>query len=57
MSADELLGLKGIAEKRSPKRARLLKRLQKVEDLAPADQRAVFKMVEALAHAQQRRRR
>jgi hypothetical protein len=57
LSADELLGLKAIAEKRSPKRARLLKRLQKVEDLAPADQRAVFKMVEALAHAQQRHRR
>jgi hypothetical protein len=49
--------LNAIAEKRSPRRARLLKRLQKVEDLAPADQRAVFKMVEALTHAQQRRRR
>jgi hypothetical protein len=40
--ADELLRLKTNAEKRSPKRARLLKRLQKVE---------------ALAHAQPRRRR
>ena len=38
VSADELLGLKPIAEKRSPKRARLLKRLQKVEDLATANQ-------------------
>jgi hypothetical protein len=56
VSAGELLGLKRIAEKRSPKRACLLKRLEKAEDLAPADQRAVFKMVEALAHAQQRRR-
>jgi hypothetical protein len=57
VSADELVGLKAITEKRSPKRARLLKRFQTIEDLAPADQRAVFKMVEALAHAQQGRRR
>ena len=56
VSSDELLGLKPITEKPSPRRARLLKRLQKIEDLAPADQRAVFKVVEALAHAQQRRR-
>lgn len=49
--------MKAIAEKRWPTRARLLKRLPKVEDLAPADQRAVLKVVEALAHSQQRRRR
>jgi transcriptional regulator with XRE-family HTH domain len=53
VSADELLGLKETAEKRSPKRARLLKRLQKVEELPAVDQRTVLKLVDALhtAHA------
>jgi hypothetical protein len=56
VSADELLGLKVKAEKRSAKRARLLKRLQQVEDLAPADQRAVLKIVDGLLEVRQRTR-
>lgn len=48
VSADELLGIKPIKQKISPKAARLRKRLQKIEKLPPADQRAVLKFVEAL---------
>jgi len=51
MSADELLGLKPLAERKSAKTARLLKRLRKVADLPPADQRAVLKVVDALHHS------
>jgi transcriptional regulator with XRE-family HTH domain len=50
VSADELLGLQASSEdEEAPdlKRFRLLRRLQKVEHLPPADQRAVLKMVEA----------
>lgn len=49
VSADELLGLRPIRDDTPPRTARLLKRLRKVEQLAPADQRAVFKLVDALA--------
>lgn len=48
VSADELLGLKPAAERASPRTARLLKRLARVEKLPPADQRAVLKLVDAL---------
>jgi len=48
VSADELLGLKPVKQKASPKKARLLKRLEKVETLPAADQRAVLKFVDAL---------
>jgi transcriptional regulator with XRE-family HTH domain len=48
VSADELLGIKPFKDKTSPKTARLLKRLRKVENLPLADQRAVFKLVDAL---------
>ena len=48
VSADELLGLKPVKQKASPKMARLLKRLQKIETLPAADQRAVLKFVDAL---------
>jgi len=48
VSTDELLGLKPIKEKSSPKTARLIKRLQKVEELPSGDQRALFKMLDAL---------
>jgi hypothetical protein len=54
VSADELLGLKAITERRSPKRARLLKRLQKVEDLPAIDQRTVLKLLDALYGARAR---
>lgn len=48
VSSDELLGLKLVSEKTSPKTARLLKRLRRIEKLPPADQRAVLKLVDAL---------
>jgi len=48
VSADELLGLKPVKTKASPKKARLLKRLEKIEALPAADQRAVLKFVDAL---------
>lgn len=56
VSSDELLGLKPISEKRSPRTARLLKRLQKIEDLPTADQRTVLKLLDALHAARQRER-
>lgn len=48
VSADELLGLKAKRLATSPKTARLLKRLRRVEELPAADQRAVLKFVDAL---------
>jgi transcriptional regulator with XRE-family HTH domain len=54
VSADELLGLKPTKEKASPKRARLLKRLKRVEQLPTADQRAVLKFVDALISSRSR---
>lgn len=48
VSTEELLGVKPLPEVPRPKTARLLKRLQQVEALPPADQRAVLKMVDAL---------
>jgi hypothetical protein len=48
VSADELLGLKAVTEKTTPKAAGLLKRLQKITDLPPADQRTVLKLLDAL---------
>lgn len=48
VSTDELLGVKRLPEVLGPKTARLLKRLQQVEALPPADQRAVLKVVDAL---------
>lgn len=56
VSSDELLGLKPLTEKRSPRTARLLKRLQKIEDLPTADQRTVLKLLDALHAARQRTR-
>jgi hypothetical protein len=37
-----------VEEETSPKTARLLKRLRKIEELPPADQRAVLKFLDAL---------
>ena len=48
VSADELLGMAPLADLPSPKTARLLKRLQRIEELPPADQRAVLKLVDAM---------
>jgi transcriptional regulator with XRE-family HTH domain len=54
VSADELLGLKPISETTSPKTARLLKRLRRIEELPPADQRAVLKLVDAMIDTRRR---
>jgi len=54
VSTDEMLGAKPLKEKASPKLARLLKKLQRVEELPAADQRAVLKFVDALVAAKRR---
>jgi hypothetical protein len=53
VSADQLLGLKTPKEK-SPRTARLLKRLQKVEQLSATDQGVVLKLVDGLLERQTR---
>jgi hypothetical protein len=57
VSADELLGLEPLKDQTKPRTARLLKRLRKVENLAPADQRAVLKIVDGLLESRRRDRR
>lgn len=54
VSTDELLGVKAVSDKLSPKTARLLKRLQRIEELPPADQRAVLKLVDAMLDTRRR---
>ena len=54
VTTDELLGLTPLSAKRSPKTARLLKRLQRIEELPPADQRAVLKLVDAMIDTRRR---
>jgi transcriptional regulator with XRE-family HTH domain len=54
VTTDELLGLKPVTEKPSPKTARMLKRLRKIEDLPVADQRTVLKLLDALHESRQR---
>lgn len=59
VTADELLGLKPLRATPSPKVARLLKRLERLAELPPAEQRAVLKVVDGFldAHSVQRRTR
>jgi transcriptional regulator with XRE-family HTH domain len=47
-STDHLLGLKPHKETTSPRTARLLKRLQKIEHLPPTDRRVLLKMLDSL---------
>ncbi|MCC7387823.1 MAG: helix-turn-helix transcriptional regulator [Phycisphaerales bacterium] len=54
VSTDELLGVKPLGDLRTGRAARLLKRLEPVADLPPADQRAVLKLVDALVETRQR---
>jgi hypothetical protein len=54
VSADELLGLKPATDKLAPKTAQLLKRLQRIEELPAADQRAVLKLVDAMLETRRR---
>ena len=48
VTTDELLGLAPLTETMRPRTARLMKRLQQIEELPAAEQRAVLKMVDAL---------
>ena len=54
VSSNELLGLKAVVEKTTPKAARLLNRMQKIADLPPADQRTVLRLLDALHESRQR---
>lgn len=54
VTTDALLGLKPIADTLAPKTARLLKRLQRIEELPPADQRAVLKLVDVMLDTRRR---
>ena len=54
VSADELLGLAPVRETTSPKPARLLKRLRRIEELPAADQRAALKLVDAMLETRRR---
>ncbi|MCY7412776.1 MAG: helix-turn-helix domain-containing protein [Salinibacterium sp.] len=54
VSADELLGIVSVREHTPPKTARLLKRLSRIEELPPADQRAVLKLVDAMLDTRRR---
>jgi len=54
VSSDVLLGREPMKDGTSPKTARLLKRLKQVEELPPADQRTVLKLVTALVETRRR---
>lgn len=54
VSADEILGLKEGASKK-PRNGRLIRRLERVEELSAADQRAVLRYLDALVERHRRR--
>lgn len=56
VSTDELLGVKPLGDLRTGRAARLLKRLEPVADLPPADQRTILKLVDALVETRHRAR-
>lgn len=56
VSADELLGLQPLAEDVSSARYHLRKRLRRVEDLPPEDQKTVLKVVDALIETRNARK-
>ena len=51
VTADELLRIEPLKEKIPVRQARMRKRLQRVEELPTADQRAVLKFVDALVES------
>ena len=53
-STDALLGVTAVSDMLAPKTARLLKRLQRIEELPLADQRAVLKLVDAMLDTRRR---
>jgi transcriptional regulator with XRE-family HTH domain len=54
VSADEILGLKEGTPK-APRNGRLIRRLERVEELSAADQRSVLRYLDALVERQRRR--
>lgn len=54
VSTDELLGVNRCVRHSPRKTARLIKRLRRVEELPPADQRAVLKLVDAMLETRRR---
>ena len=56
VTTDELLGLKPLTDAPPPRTARLRRRLRKVEELPPADQRTVLKLVDVLHQTRGRKR-
>lgn len=54
VSTVELLGVKPVRETLSPQTPRLLKRLRRVKELSPADQRDVRKFVDAMLETRRR---
>lgn len=54
ISTDELLGVTPVREQTAPKTARLLKRVRRIEELPPADQRAVLELVDAMLDTRRR---
>ncbi len=48
VTTDEMLGVKPAKGLSDPKTARLVKRLRRIEELPPADQRAVLKVLDAM---------
>jgi hypothetical protein len=48
LSTDELLGVRAAKEGLAPRTARLVKKLQRIAELPPPDQRAVLRFVDAL---------
>ncbi len=54
ITTDALLGITPVRDTLPPKTARLLKRLRRIEELPPADQRAVLKLVDAMLDTRRR---
>ena len=48
VTTDELLGVKPYKQETDPKTARLMKRLKRITELSPANQRSVLRHLEAL---------
>ncbi len=57
VSTDTLLGVRPLKEKVDVKTARLLKRLQRVQELPTADQKALLKFLDALLTARKASRK
>lgn len=57
VSVDQLLGVKAVKDAADPRTARLMNRLKKVQDLRPADQRALLRYLDAMLARQGSQRR